>query len=72
MKIVYLFPPSNSQKLADAILELLQNPSKCQKLAESGFNMVNREGNLNSMSDSMFQVYEEIIQSKNNVLDEGF
>ena len=67
-----LVPPSNSQKLADAILELLQNPSKCQKLAESGFNMVNRDGNLNSMSDSMFQVYEEIIQSKNNVLDEGF
>jgi glycosyltransferase involved in cell wall biosynthesis len=67
-----LVPPSNPQKLADAIIELLQNPSKCQKLAESGFNMVNREGNLDSMSNGMFQVYEDTIRSNENDLDEGF
>jgi len=65
-----LVPPSNPQKLAESILELLQNPAKCQSLAESGFNMVNKEGNLNSMSDGMFQIYEEIIRIKNNTSNE--
>jgi len=65
-----LVSPSNPTDLANAILELLRNPSKCQKLAESGFNMVNTEGNLNSMSDRIFQVYEEILQSKNKIIDE--
>ena len=67
-----LVSPSNPQSLADAILDLLQNPLKCEKLAESGFNMVNREGNLDSMSEGVFQVYEQTLQSKNTDLDEGF
>ncbi|MGY5148933.1 MAG: glycosyltransferase family 4 protein [Candidatus Nitrosopumilus sp. bin_68KS] len=66
-----LVPPSNSQKLADAIIELLENPSKCQKLAESGFNMVNKEGNLDSMSNAVFKVYDDTIQSQKNEPDEG-
>ena len=61
-----LVPPSNAKKLSEAILELLENPSKCEKLAESGFNMVTNEGNLDSMSIGMFQVYEEIIRLQNN------
>jgi len=65
-----LVPPSNSRKLADAILELLENPSKCQKLAESGFNMVNNEGNLDSMSKGIFQIYEKTIKSQKTELDE--
>jgi glycosyltransferase involved in cell wall biosynthesis len=60
-----LIPPSNPQSLADVILDLLQNPQKCKKLAESGFDMVTREGNLESMSDAMFLVYEKTIQLKN-------
>jgi len=61
-----LIPPSNPQSLADVILDLLQNPQKCKKLAESGFDMVTREGNLESMSDAMFLVYEKTIQLKNH------
>ena len=43
-----LVPPSDPQKLADAILDLLGNPEKCQKLAKSGYDMVVNERNLYS------------------------
>ena len=57
-----LVPPSDPQNLADAILELIQNPVKCEKLAESGFKMVSNEANLDSMSTKMYSVYERAIK----------
>ena len=61
-----LVPPSDPQSLAKSILNLLEDPIKCQKLAKSGFELVNKEGNLKSMSDSVLSVYEETIQLKNH------
>jgi len=63
-----LVPPSNPQDLANAILELIQNPSKCKKLAESGFEMVSNEANLDSMSNQVFSVYEKAIKLNNGDL----
>ena len=63
-----LVPPSNPKNLADAILELIQNPTKCEKLAESGFNMVSNEANLESMSNKMYSVYEKAIKLNNGNL----
>ena len=57
-----LVPPSDPQKLADAILDLLGNPEKCQKLAKSGYDMVVNERNLYSMARNMFSVYEKILK----------
>ncbi len=34
--------------------------------------MVDKEGNLNSMSEGVFQVYKQTLQSKNTELDEDF
>ncbi len=56
-----LVPPSDPQKLADAILDLLDNPDKCKKLAKSGYDMVVKEGNLYSMARNMFSIYEKIL-----------
>ncbi len=56
-----LVPPSDPQKLADAILDLLDNPDKCKKLAKSGYDMVVNEGNLYSMARNMFSIYEKIL-----------
>lgn len=63
-----LVPPSNPQDLANAILELIQNPSKCKKLAESGFEMVSNEANLDSMSNQVFSIYEKAIKLNNGDL----
>lgn len=59
-----LVTPSNPQELADGILELLQNTEKREKFAESGFNMVVKEGNLESMSKGMLSVYEKLLSQK--------
>ena len=59
-----LVPPSDPHSLANAILDLLENPQKCDKLAKSGFDMVNKEANLSSMAHSMLRVYEKTIQVK--------
>tara|TARA_B100000029_G_scaffold160677_1_gene156537 strand:- start:999 stop:2186 length:1188 start_codon:yes stop_codon:yes gene_type:complete len=56
-----LVPPSDPEKLAEAILILLNNPDKCQKLAQSGYDMVMNEGNLHSMARNMLSVYEKIL-----------
>ena len=63
-----LVPPSDPQNLANAILELIQNPVKCEKLAESGFKMVSNEANLDSMSNKIFSVYEKAIKLNNGNL----
>ena len=60
-----LVPPSDPQNLANAILELLQNPTKCQELAKSGFKMVSNEANLDGMSNKIFSVYEKAIKLNN-------
>ena len=57
-----LVPPSDPENLANAILELVQNPEKCGKLAESGFKMVSNEANLESMSNKVYSVYEKAIK----------
>ena len=57
-----LVPPSAPENLANAILELVQNPEKCGKLAESGFKMVSNEANLESMSNKVYSVYEKAIK----------
>jgi hypothetical protein len=44
---------------------------KCTELAESGFELVKKEGNLESMSDSILLVYEKTIQLKNHNNDEN-
>ena len=64
-----LVTPSVPEELADGILELLLNTTKRQKLAESGFNMVMKEGNLESMSRGMLSVYEKVL-SQNNPMKE--
>ena len=64
-----LVTPSVPEELADGILELLVNTTKRQKLAESGFNMVMKEGNLESMSRGMLSVYEKVL-SQNNPMKE--
>ena len=56
-----LVPPSDPEKLAEAILILLDNPDKCEKLAQSGYDMVMNEGNLYSMARNMLSVYEKIL-----------
>ena len=56
-----LVPPSDPEKLAEAILVLLDNPDKCEKLAQSGYDMVMNEGNLYSMARNMLSVYEKIL-----------
>ena len=63
-----LVPPSDPQNLANAILELIQNPLKCEKLAKSGFKMVSNEANLDSMSNKIFLVYEKAIKLNNGDL----
>ena len=57
-----LVPPSKPENLATAILELIENPLKCEKLAESGFEMVKKDGNLDSMAQNMFSNYEKILR----------
>ena len=57
-----LVPPSDPEKLANAILELLENPIKCKKLAKSGFDMVVKDGNLDSMARNMFSIYEKVLK----------
>lgn len=59
-----LVPPSDPKSLADAILELLENPLKRKKLEESGFNLIEQEANLNKMAEGMFLMYEKTIQSR--------
>jgi glycosyltransferase involved in cell wall biosynthesis len=66
-----LVSPSDPQGLAESILNLLKNPMKCTELAESGFELVKKEGNLESMSDSILLVYEKTIQLKNHNNDEN-
>ena len=61
-----LVPPSDPRSLANAILDLLENPQKCDKLAKSGFDMVHKEANLSSMAHGMLRVYEKTIQVKKN------
>jgi len=59
-----LVPPSNPQLLANAILNLINNPSKCKQFGESGFNMILKHGNIDSMAEGMLSVYEKFIKSK--------
>jgi len=67
-----LVPPSDSQSLANAILDLLKDPIKCEKLANSGFDMVNKEANISTMAQGMLSVYEKTIQvkKKSSITDE--
>lgn len=57
-----LVPPSDPKSLADAILDLLQNPLKRKKLEESGYDMIEKEANLNKMAEGIFLMYEKTIQ----------
>lgn len=56
-----LAPPSNSQALADRIVELLDDHSKAQAIGQAAREMVEREFGVEAMVDQTASLYHEIL-----------
>jgi glycosyltransferase involved in cell wall biosynthesis len=55
-----IVPPSDSRRLADSIIELLQNRSLARQIAASGQNLVRSEFNEQRMLDELIALYREV------------
>lgn len=55
-----IVPPSDSRRLADSIIELLQNRSFARQIAASGQNLVRSEFNEQRMLDELIALYREV------------
>jgi len=55
-----LIPPSQSQPLADRILELLNDPVKARAIGEAGRSLVKREFRVETMVERTAKVYRQV------------
>jgi glycosyltransferase involved in cell wall biosynthesis len=55
-----IVPPSDSRRLADSIIELLQNRSLARQIAASGQNLVRSDFNEQRMLDELIALYREV------------
>ncbi|WP_457677508.1 glycosyltransferase family 4 protein [Thermovibrio sp.] len=58
-----LVPPSNPQRLKEAILELYRDREKAKRLTENAFNLVKERFTVESMVNSYLRVYGEVLGS---------
>jgi glycosyltransferase involved in cell wall biosynthesis len=55
-------PPSNSTRLAERILELLEDPLRARNLAANGRELVREEFNVERMVQETAELYREIVE----------
>jgi len=61
-KIVYLIPPKDHQKLAQAILDILQNPTLAQNLRSNAWNFARVNFDIELTTNRIMRVYQEVIK----------
>lgn len=60
-KTGYLVPPANSQKMAEKIDDLINNPEKRRRFGEAGYEKVFKKCNLNTYGDKISDIYNAVI-----------
>jgi glycosyltransferase involved in cell wall biosynthesis len=58
--------PSNSQQLADKILELLADPVRARAIGEAGRRMVRQEFRVEKMVDLTARLYHDVLADKDD------
>ena len=59
-----LVPPRDSEALADAIIELLNDPEKRKQMGEAGRKRVEEMFTLEKMLNATYGLYEELLKEK--------
>ena len=59
-----VIPPSDSQQLAEKILELLDDPVRARAIGEAARSMVQREFGVEKMVDGTARLYREVLRDK--------
>jgi glycosyltransferase involved in cell wall biosynthesis len=62
----YLVPPKDSQAFAKGVIELLRDPLRRVRMGEKGRQRIQECFDLKKVASRYLQVYEELLQSKNN------
>ncbi|MEO0092029.1 MAG: glycosyltransferase family 4 protein [candidate division WOR-3 bacterium] len=62
-----LVPEKNSDELAQALLNILQDESLANRLAEQGYNYVNTKYNWNNIIDQMITHYQQALNYRQNL-----
>ena len=57
-----LVPPSNSEALAERIVELLDNPAQARAIGQTARETVEREFNVERMVEQTAAVYREVLE----------
>lgn len=57
----FLVPPKNSERLAEAVIQVLRNPEEAASLGERGRELVSREFNVETMVRKIAAVYAEVL-----------
>ena len=58
-----LIPPNSSVEIEKAIIEMIEQPKECTRLATNARNFVQKEYNMESMVESYYQIYYQMIHS---------
>jgi glycosyltransferase involved in cell wall biosynthesis len=59
----YLVPPADSDSLAKAVIDLLQDSGKARVMGEQGRKTVHEKFTLEAMTKSYEKLYQKLIQS---------
>lgn len=57
----YLIPPDNPQRLAQAILDLIEHPKRCQRFGRAGKEKVRREFDIRLRARAYEELYAELL-----------
>ena len=55
--------PDDSNELANAIIDLLENPKKCDDLGLAGFKLIHEICNSDVMSLNYLKIYQKILKN---------
>jgi glycosyltransferase involved in cell wall biosynthesis len=59
----HLVPPHNPRALADAILDLLQDPARARAMGQRSIEFVRREFDLNVVADRYVELYQRLLSA---------
>ena len=57
-------PPSNSERLAERILELLRDPTRARQIGNNAREMVQRDFSVDRMVHDTVEVYQGVLTAK--------
>lgn len=57
----FLIPPADPARLAEACIQLLQNPSQAQAMADTGWQIVQRRFNIQQQAHVLGHLYQELL-----------